>query len=76
VAREPVVRALGNGPWRWVYELSMVALAVLVVVLLPLEDTGWVRAANLSVWAIFVVDYFTRLALSTEPARVLPRQHH
>jgi voltage-gated potassium channel len=66
MAREPVVRALGTGRWRWVYELSMVALAVLVVVLLPFEDTGWVRAANLSVWGIFVVDYVSRLALSTD----------
>jgi voltage-gated potassium channel len=36
------------------------------VVLLPFEDAGWVRVANLSVWGIFVVDYFTRLALSTD----------
>jgi voltage-gated potassium channel len=44
----------------------MVALAVVVVVLLPFDDSGWVRVANLSVWGIFVVDYFTRLALSTD----------
>jgi voltage-gated potassium channel len=66
VAREPVVMALGTGPWRWVYEGTMVALAILVVVLLPFEDTGWVRAANLAVWGIFVADYFIRLALSTD----------
>jgi voltage-gated potassium channel len=66
LAREPVVMALGTGRWRWVYEMSMVALAILIVVLLPFEDSGWVRAANLAVWGIFVVDYFTRLALSTD----------
>jgi voltage-gated potassium channel len=44
----------------------MVALAVLVVVLLPFEDEGWVLAANLAVWAIFVLDCGTRLALSTD----------
>jgi voltage-gated potassium channel len=44
----------------------MVALAVLVVVLLPFEDEGWVLAANLAVWAIFVLDYGTRPALSTD----------
>jgi voltage-gated potassium channel len=47
----------------------MVALAILVVVLLPFEDSGWIRVANLSVWGIFVVDYFTRLALSTDRRR-------
>jgi voltage-gated potassium channel len=66
MAREPVVMALGFGRWRWVYEGSMIALAILVVVLLPFENTGWVRVANLTVWGIFVVDYFTRLALSTD----------
>lgn len=66
MAREPVVMALGTGRWRWFYEFSMVALAIVVVVLLPFEDTGWVRVANLTVWGIFVLDYFTRLALSTD----------
>jgi voltage-gated potassium channel len=66
MAREPVVMALGTGRWRWVYEMSMLALAILVVVLLPMEDTGWVRVANLSVWGIFVADYFIRLGLSTD----------
>lgn len=64
--REPVVMALGTGRWRWVYEFSMVALAVAVVVLLPFDDSGWVRIANLTVWGVFVVDYFARLALSTD----------
>jgi voltage-gated potassium channel len=66
VAREPVVMALGAGRWRWAYELSMVVLALAVVALLPLEDAGWVRVTNLTVWGVFVVDYFTRLALSTD----------
>lgn len=64
--REPVVMVLGEGRWKWVYEGVMVALAVLVVVLLPFENEGWVLAANLTVWAIFVLDYVTRLALSTD----------
>jgi voltage-gated potassium channel len=58
--------ALGTGRWRWIYELSMVVLAVVVVALLPLEDAGWVRVTNLFVWGTFVADYFTRLALSTD----------
>jgi voltage-gated potassium channel len=58
--------ALGTGRWRWVYEGSMVVLALIVVALLPLENVGWVRVTNLAVWGIFVVDYFTRLALSTD----------
>jgi hypothetical protein len=66
VAREPVVMALGTGRWRWIYELSMVVLALVVVALLPLEDGGWVRVTNLAVWGTFVADYFTRLALSTD----------
>lgn len=57
---------LGSGRWRAVYEGVMVALALVVVGLLPLEDEGWIRAANLTVWGVFVVDYFTRLALSTD----------
>jgi voltage-gated potassium channel len=66
VQREPVVMVLGTGPWKWAYEGVMVALAVLVVVLLPFENEGWVLAANLAVWAVFVLDYVTRLALSTD----------
>lgn len=33
--REPVVMVLGTGTWKYVYEGVMVALAVLVVALLP-----------------------------------------
>jgi voltage-gated potassium channel len=66
VAREPVVLALGTGRARTAYEAGMVALALTVVALLPLESTGWVRAANLTIWAVFVADYFTRFGLSTD----------
>lgn len=66
VEREPVVMVLGRGRWKWVYEGVMVALAVLVVALLPFPNEGWVLVVNLAVWAVFVVDYFTRLALSTD----------
>ncbi|GGI06654.1 hypothetical protein GCM10011354_20170 [Egicoccus halophilus] len=47
VRREPVVMVLGAGRWKWVYEGVMVALAILVVVLLPLPNEGWVLAVNL-----------------------------
>ena len=67
MAREPVVMALGTGRWRVAYETSMIVLALAVVVaLLPMRDEGMVRIVNLSVWGVFVVDYFTRLALSTD----------
>jgi voltage-gated potassium channel len=66
MAREPVVMELGTGRWRVAYEAAMVTLALAVVGLLPLRDEGWVRVANLTVWAVFVVDYFARLALSTD----------
>jgi voltage-gated potassium channel len=64
--REPVVMVLGEGRWKWAYEAVMVALAILVVVLLPFENEGWVLVANLTVWALFVADYVARLLLSTD----------
>lgn len=64
--REPVVMVLGKGRWRWVYEFVMAGLAVLVAVLLLFPDVDDVRAANLVVWGIFVVDYVLRLGLSTD----------
>lgn len=64
--REPVVMVLGTGRWKWLYEGVMVALALLVVALLPFPNEGWVLAVNLTVWAIFVADYATRLLLSTD----------
>lgn len=66
MGRQPVVMVLGTGRWKWAYEAVMIALAILVVALLPLENEGWVLAANLTVWALFVVDYVTRLLLSTD----------
>jgi voltage-gated potassium channel len=47
----------------------MVVLALLVVGLLPLANEGWVRTVNLTIWAVFVADYFVRLALSTDRRR-------
>jgi hypothetical protein len=38
--REPVVMVLGEGRWKWAYEAVMVALAILVVVLLPFGTRG------------------------------------
>lgn len=64
--RRPVVMSLGSGRWRVAYDTAMIGLALLVVALLLLEDEGWVLWVNNAVWAIFVADYFTRLALSTD----------
>jgi voltage-gated potassium channel len=46
------------------YEAVMVTLAITVVALLSQPDEGWIRIVNLTIWGVFVVDYFTRLALS------------
>lgn len=67
--REPVVLALGTGRWRTAYEIAMALLAVLVVALLPFDSTGPVQVANLTVWAVFVADYFIRLVLATDRRR-------
>lgn len=66
VGREPVVMALGSGPLRWLYEGTMIGLALVVVYLLTLPDEGWVHTANLTIWGVFVVDYAVRLGLSTD----------
>lgn len=66
MAREPVVMALGTGPARWVYEGTMIGLALFVVYLLTLPDEGWVQTANLAVWGVFVLDYAVRIGLSTD----------
>lgn len=71
--REPVVTALGQGRVRWAYEAVMIALAVTVAVLLAFPDEGWVRTANVVIWAIFVVDYVVRLGLSTDRRRFVRR---
>jgi voltage-gated potassium channel len=63
---EPVVMALGRGWVRHVYEWTMIGLAVAVAWMLTLPDEGWVRAANIAIWAVFTVDYFSRLAMSTD----------
>ncbi len=64
--REPVVLSLGQGSLRVAYDAVMIALALIVVSLLFLDDIGWVRVVNLAIWGVFVVDYATRLALSTD----------
>jgi voltage-gated potassium channel len=69
VQREPVVMVLGEGRWRWAYEGVMVALALLVVGLLFLDNAGWVPAVNLGIWGVFVLDYVVRLGLSTDRKR-------
>lgn len=57
------------GPTRWLYESTMIALAVVVVATLPLESRGWVRVTNIAIWMVFVVDYLVRLALSSDRRR-------
>ena len=64
--RVPVVLSLGQGRVRVAYDGVMIALALLVVALLFLDDVEWVRVANLVIWGVFVSDYATRLALSTD----------
>lgn len=66
MTREPVVLALGTGRWRIAYETIMALLAVLVIALLPFDHSGPVRITNLTVWAVFVADYFLRLTLATD----------
>lgn len=63
---EPVVMELRTGWVRWVYEATMIGLALTVAALLFAPDRGWVRAVNLAIWGVFVVDYGVRLALSTD----------
>jgi len=64
--REPVVLSLGQGRVRVAYDAVMIALALLVVALLLVDDVGWVRVVNLAIWGVFISDYATRLALSTD----------
>lgn len=64
--RDTVVMTLGRGRWRWIYEGVMASLAILVAILLFAEPARWVRVVNLGIWAVFVADYVTRLALSTD----------
>lgn len=73
--RRPVdpVERLGEGPWQWLYQGVMVVLALVVVALLLREDTGWAATANLVIWAVFVVDYAVRLALSGDRRRFVRR---
>jgi voltage-gated potassium channel len=66
IRREPVVMGLGQGRVRVLYDSLMIGLALLVVGLLFVDDLGWARVANLTVWAVFVADYFLRLGLSTD----------
>ena len=42
----------------------MVLLALVVVWLLTVPDGGWVRTANLAIWAVFVIDYGVRLTVA------------
>lgn len=61
---EPVVQALGTGWVRWLYEAVMISLALVVAWLLTMPDRGWLRLANVAIWAVFIVEYAVRMALS------------
>jgi voltage-gated potassium channel len=60
----PVDPAPTSGVLGIVYEGVMLLLATTVIVLIAQPDRGLVRTANLVIWAIFVIDYVTRLVLS------------
>lgn len=64
IRTRPVDPAPTTGVTGFVYEAVMVSLAVAVVALLGQTDEGWVRIVNLTIWGIFVVDYFARLIFS------------
>lgn len=51
------------------YEGTMVVLALVVVWLLTVPDEAWARAANLTIWAVFVTDYGVRLAVADDRRR-------
>lgn len=63
---DPLLRRLGSGWQRCLYEGVMIALAIGVVALLPYPDRGAVRTANLTIWGIFLVDYVVRLWLADD----------
>jgi voltage-gated potassium channel len=60
---KPVSDAKPSKLW-WVYEGTMALLALVVVWLLTVPDDGWARAANLTIWAVFVIDYGVRLKVA------------
>lgn len=64
---DPVDRMTGR--WRWTYELTMAALAIVVVVLLTLPSEDRLRTVDIAIYAVFVVDYVTRLMLSGDRRR-------
>lgn len=55
--------------WWWVYELTMAALAITVVVLLVSPDQPWADTTNLAIYGVFLLDYTVRLALATDRRR-------
>jgi voltage-gated potassium channel len=69
VRREPVVLGFGIGRWRILYDVVMVVLALTVVALLIADETPVTTLINSVVYGIFVIDYFLRLALSTDRRR-------
>jgi voltage-gated potassium channel len=73
LSREPVVMALGHGRVRVVYDWVMIVLAVVVAWTITLPEYTWVRTANLMIWAVFVVDYAVRVALSSDRRQFVRR---
>jgi voltage-gated potassium channel len=50
----------------WTYEILMAILALVAVWLLTLPEEGVVQLAHWGIWAVFAVDYATRLALAQD----------
>lgn len=71
LSAEPLVDPVDRMPLhvRWVYEITMAALAVVVVVLLAVPYGQRLRAVDLVIYRIFVIDYVVRLALSQDRRR-------
>lgn len=66
-AVDPVERMPAR--WRWTYEITMAALAIIVVVLLVLPSGDQLQIIDMTIYAVFVVDYVTRLVLSGDRRR-------
>lgn len=58
---------------RRLYEFLMIAMALTVVALLLFEPPEWGESLNVGIWAVFALDYGTRLALSGDRRRFVRR---
>ncbi len=51
--------------------MALLALAVLALLIFP--QPAWAGTANLTIWGVFVVDYFARLAMARDRRRFMRR---